>query len=83
MQVNEDKLNQFMGKVVGEMGAAMNAALVLLGEQLGLYKAMASAGPTPGEVGEARIRRAAAEGGFTRFRRAAETPFNLVYEARP
>ncbi|OFX18715.1 MAG: SAM-dependent methyltransferase [Anaeromyxobacter sp. RBG_16_69_14] len=51
MQVNEDKLNQFMGKVLGEMGAAMNAALVLLGEQLGLYKAMASAGPmTPAEV---------------------------------
>ena len=24
-----------------------------------------------------------AEGGFTRFRRATETPFNLIYEARP
>ena len=23
------------------------------------------------------------EGGFTRFRRAAETPFNLIFEARP
>jgi len=51
MRVNEDKLNQFMGKVVGEMGAAMNAALVLLGEQLGLYKAMASAGAmTPADL---------------------------------
>jgi hypothetical protein len=27
MQLNEDRLNQFMGKVLGEMGAAMNAAL--------------------------------------------------------
>jgi SAM-dependent methyltransferase len=35
------------------------------------------------QAGEAAIRQVAAEGGFTRFRRAAETPFNLVYEARP
>lgn len=40
-----DKLNQFMEKVVGEMGAAMNAALILIGEKLGLYRAMAGAGP--------------------------------------
>lgn len=45
MQVNPDKLNAFMGQVVGELGAAMNAALVLIGEKLGLYKAMAGAGP--------------------------------------
>jgi SAM-dependent methyltransferase len=35
------------------------------------------------QAGEARLRRVAAEGGFSRFRRAAETPFNLVFEARP
>ncbi|WP_394835976.1 class I SAM-dependent methyltransferase [Pendulispora rubella] len=35
------------------------------------------------QAGEARIRALAAAAGFTRFRRAAETPFNLVYEARP
>jgi hypothetical protein len=34
-------------------------------------------------AGEARLRAVAAEAGFTRFRRAAETPFNLVLEARP
>jgi len=34
-----------MGKAVNEMGAAFNAALVLLGDQLGLYRAMAGAGP--------------------------------------
>ncbi len=44
MQVNQDKLNAFLNKMVGEMGAAMNAALVIVGEQLGLYRAMASAG---------------------------------------
>jgi 2-polyprenyl-3-methyl-5-hydroxy-6-metoxy-1,4-benzoquinol methylase len=35
------------------------------------------------QAGEAAIRWVATDAGFTRFRRAAETPFNLVYEARP
>ena len=35
------------------------------------------------QSGEARIRDVVTAAGFTRFRRAAETPFNLVYEARP
>jgi hypothetical protein len=35
------------------------------------------------QAGEARLRAVFAEGGFTRFRRATETPFNLVFEARP
>ena len=35
------------------------------------------------QAGEAAIRQVTAEAGFTRFRRAAETPFNLVYEVRP
>jgi SAM-dependent methyltransferase len=35
------------------------------------------------QAGEARIRDVVSSGGFTRFRRAAETPFNLVFEARP
>ena len=35
------------------------------------------------QAGEAAIRRVVTEAGFTRFRRAAETPFNLVYEVRP
>ena len=35
------------------------------------------------QAGEARIRDVVQAGGFTRFRRAAETPFNLVFEARP
>jgi SAM-dependent methyltransferase len=35
------------------------------------------------QAGEARIREVVTSAGFTRFRRAAETPFNLVYEARP
>jgi ubiquinone/menaquinone biosynthesis C-methylase UbiE len=35
------------------------------------------------QAGEAAIRRVVSDAGFTRFRRVAETPFNLVYEARP
>ena len=35
------------------------------------------------QAGEARIREVVTEGGFTRFRRAAETPQNLVFEAKP
>lgn len=35
------------------------------------------------QAGEARIREVVTKGGFTRFRRAAQTPFNIVYEAKP
>jgi SAM-dependent methyltransferase len=35
------------------------------------------------QAGEARLRDVVTQGGFTRFRRAAETPFNIVLEARP
>jgi ubiquinone/menaquinone biosynthesis C-methylase UbiE len=35
------------------------------------------------QAGEAAIRRVVTDAGFTRFARVAETPFNIVYEARP
>jgi SAM-dependent methyltransferase len=35
------------------------------------------------QAGEARIREVVTSAGFTRFRRVTETPFNIVYEARP
>jgi SAM-dependent methyltransferase len=47
--VNEGKLHEFMMKAVGEMGAAMNAALILVGDKLGIYKAMAGSGPMTSE----------------------------------
>lgn len=47
--VDETKLNEFMGKALGDMGAALNAALVLLGDELGLYKAMSGAGAMTAE----------------------------------
>src|SRR6202161_85481 len=43
--IDQTKLHEFVMKAVGEMGAAMNAALIILGDKLGLYKAMAGAGP--------------------------------------
>jgi 2-polyprenyl-3-methyl-5-hydroxy-6-metoxy-1,4-benzoquinol methylase len=35
------------------------------------------------QAGEARLRQVITDGGFTRFRRATETPFNLILEAQP
>jgi len=46
-------LEGYMGKMVGDMGAALSAALVLLGDELGLYKALAELGPAmPSELAE-------------------------------
>ena len=35
------------------------------------------------QAGEARLRDVVTKGGFSRFRRATETPFNIILEARP
>lgn len=48
-KIDQSKLEQFMGKVVGDMGAALSAVLVHIGDRLGLYKAMAGAGPVTSE----------------------------------
>jgi SAM-dependent methyltransferase len=45
MPVDQARLDAFMGKMLGDMGAAASAALVLLGDRLGLYSALAEAGP--------------------------------------
>ena len=42
---NPDKLNELMGKLVGDLGAAIAGASVLLGDRLGLYKGMADGAP--------------------------------------
>ena len=43
--IDETKLEAFMGQAVTDMGAVISAPLFLIGEKLGLYKAMAHAGP--------------------------------------
>jgi SAM-dependent methyltransferase len=45
MDIDEAKLEAFMGQAVTDMGAIISAPLMLIGEKLGLYKAMAGAGP--------------------------------------
>ncbi len=45
MPVDEKKLEQMIGKMMDDVGGAMGGALVLLGDKLGLYKALASQGP--------------------------------------
>ena len=49
--LDEAKLNQFIGQVLGDLGGALSVPLVRLGDQLGLYKALHASGPmTPGEL---------------------------------
>ena len=43
--VDQDKLMAFLGQVIGELGATVNAGLIVAGDRLGLYRAMANAGP--------------------------------------
>jgi len=44
MALDEKLLQAFVGKAVGDMGAALSAALIVIGDRLGLYRAMAGAG---------------------------------------
>ena len=52
--IDDAKLEQFVGQLVGELGATLNAALVVIGDELGLYRAMDGAGAvTPAELADA------------------------------
>jgi 2-polyprenyl-3-methyl-5-hydroxy-6-metoxy-1,4-benzoquinol methylase len=85
MAVDPDKLNAFMGKFVGDLGAGMHAALAVLGDRLGLYKAMAAAGPQTSSdlamktgTSERYLREwlnAMAAGGYVSYDAAANTYF--------
>jgi 2-polyprenyl-3-methyl-5-hydroxy-6-metoxy-1,4-benzoquinol methylase len=51
MAVNTDKLHELLGKAIVDFGATFHAALVRVGDKLGLYKALATGGPqTPAEL---------------------------------
>jgi SAM-dependent methyltransferase len=87
--IDQSKLHEFVMRAVGEMGAAMNAALIVVGDKLGLYKAMSGAGPlTSAEVAaktgttERYVREwlnAQAAGGFVTYD-AATARYNLPPE---
>jgi SAM-dependent methyltransferase len=50
-QINEDRLSELLGKVVGDLAATMSAPLMVIGDRLGLYKALADGGPqTPDDL---------------------------------
>jgi SAM-dependent methyltransferase len=52
--VNEQRLMEFVGQAVGDVGGVLNGAMVVLGDRLGLYRAMAGAGPvSPAELAHA------------------------------
>jgi SAM-dependent methyltransferase len=51
--IDADKLMSFVYRCVGEVGAALNAALVVMGDKLGLYRALAGAGSlSPAELAD-------------------------------
>ncbi|MDT5339664.1 MAG: hypothetical protein QOD90_5169 [Mycobacterium sp.] len=52
MTVDEGKLNEFLGKAVGDLGAAISATLILVGDRLGLYRELAKGALTPAELAE-------------------------------
>jgi hypothetical protein len=77
MQADMGKLEAFQGKMIGDMGAAISAALVLIGDKLGLYKTLTEIGPDPRRAGSGqrrgrtlrpRVARGAGRGGLRRIR---------------
>ena len=53
LEVDGDKLMQFVFRAVDEVGATLNAALVVMGDKLGLYRALAGTGGlTPAELAQ-------------------------------
>lgn len=88
MSVDQEKVEQFVGQVVGDVGATVSSALAHLGHRLGLYRAMAGAGPlTPAELAERTGTRERyvrewlnnqAAGGYIRYH-----PADATYELPP
>lgn len=50
MNIDQDKLNAFLGHAVGDLGAAISATLMLVGDRLGLYKELAKGPVTSAEL---------------------------------
>src|SRR5262245_56132631 len=52
MAVNEDRLMEFLHRFVGDLGATMAAGNIVVGDRLGLYKALAAGPMRPQELAE-------------------------------
>jgi 2-polyprenyl-3-methyl-5-hydroxy-6-metoxy-1,4-benzoquinol methylase len=50
MSINPDKLNAFLGKAVGDLGAAISSSLMIVGDRLGYYKELAKGPLTSAEL---------------------------------
>jgi SAM-dependent methyltransferase len=82
-EIDPEKLEAFMGQAVTDMGAVISAPLFVIGERMGLYKAMAGAGPMTSEqlaeetgVAERSVRewlRNQAAGGYVAYDAATDT----------
>lgn len=99
MELNQDRLNEFLGRAVVDIGATLHAGLVVLGEKLGLYKALAEGPQTPAELAkrtgtnERYVREwlnSQAAGGYVtyasddgRYSLSPEQAFTLADEASP
>ncbi len=77
--VNEARLNTFMGQMLADMGATLNAALVVIGDRLGLYKALAASGPV--NAGELARRTGTAERYIREWLSAQAASGYVSYEA--
>src|SRR3954469_13922487 len=44
MAINEEKMNELLGRFLNDFGATFHSAMAVIGDKLGLYKAMAEAG---------------------------------------
>jgi SAM-dependent methyltransferase len=52
MAIDNDRLNTFLGRAVGDLGAAISATLMLVGDRLGLYRALADSPATPADLAQ-------------------------------
>jgi len=82
MAIDSDKLNEFLGKFVTDLGATVAAGNVVIGDRLGLYKALAD-GPASADELAARTQtnpryiaewlRGQAAGGYVEYDAASDT----------
>src|ERR1700759_3373577 len=52
MAIDQAKFHDFLGKAVNDMGAAISAVLVSIGDELGFYKELAKSALTPAELAQ-------------------------------
>ncbi len=52
MAIDEARLNAFLGKAVGDLGASISAVLMLIGDELGFYRALAAGALTSAELAQ-------------------------------